>query len=176
MLTQERLKELLNYDPKTGMFTWECSVGCAKKDDSAGNTGNHGYIRIRLDGVEYLAHRLVFLYTLGYLPEHGVDHINRVKTDNFFKNLREVSQTCNMRNTGNPINNNSGIKGVTLCRKSRKWKSQIFIKYKCITLGRVEDFTEAVCLRLAAEQAEDWDGCDDSSPAFQYVQSYLNRI
>lgn len=174
MLTQKRLKEVLNYDSATGIFTWKIDISGVKKDDTAGCIGND-YIRISIDGRLYLAQRLSFLYMKGYFPEHDCDHINRRKCDNRWCNIREVSRQCNLRNTGNPSHNTSGVKGVSFSSARGKWESNIHIDGKKINLGRHGDFMEAVCHRLAAEQVEDWSGCDSSSPAFRFVQDHLNR-
>ena len=81
-LTQERLKELLHYDPETGYFTWKISPNNAVKVGSVAGTSMNNYIRIIIDHKAYLAHRLAFLYMEGYFPEHEVDHINRIRDDN----------------------------------------------------------------------------------------------
>lgn len=46
----------------------------------------------------YLAHRLAFLYMTGAFPTNQVDHINRVRNDNRFINLREVLPSDNSKN------------------------------------------------------------------------------
>ncbi len=98
-LTQDRLKELLHYCPETGVFTWIKTNGSrGKKGNIAGSINPIGYLDIGVDSKVYKAHRLAFLYVEGYFPEYGLDHINRNKSDNRWSNLRQVSQTCNMRN------------------------------------------------------------------------------
>lgn len=89
-LTQKRLKKLLYYNPDTGIFTWKINSRRSLKDAPAGNLHPSGYIRIGIDSKEYRAHRLAFLYMEGYIPENDVDHINRVRDDNRWKNLREL--------------------------------------------------------------------------------------
>jgi len=174
MLTQKRLKQLLNYDPETGKFTRKVkSVIHPNLELPVGSSTDSGYITICIKGYKGLAHRLAWLYVYGYIPENDIDHINRIKTDNRINNLREVSRQCNLRNTGNRKNNTSGVKGVSFNKKSNKWQVSIAVNNKLYYLGRFDDFIEAVCHRLAAEQCLNWNGCDSNSPAYQYVMDYL---
>lgn len=175
MLTQKRLKEVILYDADTGFLYWRKSECGVKEGDRAGYISSYGYLSIKVDQKEYHAHRLVWLYHKGYLPENSLDHIDRNKINNRIENLREVSNQCNMRNTGNWITNKSGIKGVRWNGRARKWTAVIVVAGKAIHLGYTNCILEAACLRLAAEQAEEWAGCDSSSPAFQYVKEYFEK-
>jgi len=171
-LTQNRLKELLYYNPDTGIFTWRISKPGITKGAVAGCL-NNGYINIMVDRLPYLAHRLAFLYMLGYFPENEVDHKHRNRSDNRWSKIREVSHSCNAQNIGNPCNNTSGVKGVYYLKSRCKWSAFIYINNKCKSLGNSVDFDEAVCTRLAAEQCLDWSSCDTNSPAFDYVERYI---
>jgi len=92
MITQERLKEVLNYNPETGVFMWMVAPNRRIPINSEAGVldKEKGYIAIRIDGVKYLAHRLAILYTDGYWPENTVDHGNRVRSDNRRINLTEA--------------------------------------------------------------------------------------
>ena len=104
MITQTRLKELLNYDPISGIFTWKTSRGGRKPGSIAGTKCIHkGYITIQIDGTLYRAHRLAFLYMIGRLPEDQVDHIDRCKDNNAWSNLRECTQAENQLNKYNNL-------------------------------------------------------------------------
>lgn len=173
MLTQERVKELFDYR-EDGVLVRRVTVCyCARFGDLAGSLHCDGYLQVTIDGLSSLAHRIIWLWHKGYLPEHGLDHIDRNKLNNRIENLREVGHQCNMRNTGNGKNNSSGVKGVCWDKTNGKWLVQITINRKTIKLGCFSDFTEAVAHRLAAEQAENWQGCDSSSPAYQYISAYV---
>ena len=79
-LTQDRLREVLNYDPATGLFSWKkrlsnrAGVGSPRT-----NLDTYGYVRIRIDNQLYWAARLVWLYVHGKFPTHDIDHINGVR-------------------------------------------------------------------------------------------------
>lgn len=135
-LTAERLRELLDYDPATGVFTWRknlCnSVGAG---DLAGTTHRTGYRVIQVAKRLYLAHRLAWLYMHGHWPKSLLDHINRVKTDNRIVNLREVSQSENRQNCLKLRSNTSGYKGVTKSQVKGRWQAQITVNGRGKYLG-----------------------------------------
>ena len=175
-LTQERLKKLLDYDPGTGIFTWNINRGgTAIAGSIAGHNEKRGYVMISVDNRSYRAHRLAWLYIYGYLPEYQIDHKDRDKTDTRISKLREASPQCNSRNSGNRIDNTSGIKGVYWDTINKKWKAQISVNGKVISAGRFDDFYDAVCSRLAYEQCLNWAGCDSLSPAYKYVSKNITN-
>lgn len=175
MLTQERLKHLLWYAPSSGDFFWKNppANGPANVGNRAGSENGSGYLRIRVDGKLYQSHRLAWLFCHGYFPENDLDHINRDRADNRLANLREVSRSCNLRNTGNSVSNTSGIKGVFWNKTEAKWYVSIYVGGLRRHLGCFEDITEAAAHRLCAEQCLDWQDCNSSSPAFQHMKKYL---
>ncbi len=87
-LTQERLKEVLSYNPETGIFTRNPGIRGGEKV----GTNSHGYVSIMVDGYLYQAHRLAWLYMEGYMPEQEIDHISRKRDDNRWCNLRVVNR------------------------------------------------------------------------------------
>ena len=176
MITQKELWKLLSYDAIRGVFTWRVTTGPrAQAGAVAGTIHPSGYRYIMVNGKHYNASRLAFLYIRGYFPEHNVDHINRIRNDDRWCNLRKVSHYCNNRNTGNRKTNTSGVKGVHWYKRDQRWEAYIQADDKRKCIGRFDDFTEAVAHRLAAEQCLDWSGCDSSSPAFKHIQNYLSK-
>lgn len=174
-LTQDRLKSLLHYSSDTGVFTWRVQVSARIYVGAvAGKQDASGYLVIGIDRKSYLAHRLAWLYVYGYMPENGLDHKDQVRHHNWIDNLREASQVCNLRNTGNRKDNSSGVKGVIWHRQNQKWQAQIMVNGKMKYLGTYVEYVNAVCARLAGEQCLDWSGCDCSSPAFIYIKNNVN--
>ena len=111
MLTQERLKEVLHYDPETGIFAWQVQTGRSRLDSPAGYTRRDGYRQIKVDKRVYLAHRLAWLFMMGAWPSEEVDHINCNKVDNRWTNLRPATRGQNNANS-RARRSKSGIKGV----------------------------------------------------------------
>ena len=178
MITQSRVKELFDYDALSGSLIWSK----AKKPNQieAGTVagtplGTKGYIRITVDGKSYLCHRLIYLYHHGYLPENEVDHTDQDPTNNRIENLREVSKSCNLRNSKVSARNTSGIKGVSWHKRIGKWLVRI-TNGEEIYLGYFDDFTEAVAHRLAAEQALDWSSCNRKTSANIYIDNYTHGL
>lgn len=173
-LTYERLHEVLDYNEETGIFIWKIKPAHRVDiGDTAGCKNSKGYIYISIDGKDYRANRLAWFYVYGYFPERCIDHKNRIRHNDWIDNLREVSPQCNARNSGNPKDNTSGVKGVYWNKQFKKWRAMITVNQKICCLGCHKDFSEAVCYRLAGEQCLNWSNCDSSSPAYQYVHKML---
>lgn len=154
MLTQQRLQELLAYNPVTGVFTWKPATREGWKHapgDVAGCLGQ-GYWRIRVDGVLYKRSRLAWLYMTGHWPNCEVDHRNLVKSDDRWENLRDLTGRKNSRN--NPIkkNNTSGHTGVSWDKRYQKWQAYLMLDRKKIHLGYFASKDEAVTARQVAEK------------------------
>lgn len=109
--------------------------------------GNHGYIEINIGGIKYLAHRLIMEAFSGE-SQQQVDHIDRNKTNNNFENLRYCTASENGVNKDCVDN----AKGYYLCKKSKKWKSQISIVGKVFHLGFFENEEDAHQAYLQASQ------------------------
>jgi hypothetical protein len=96
MLTAERLRELLSYNPETGEFTWRVGQRAGKVAGSI--KGRWGYILVKIDQRTYRTHRVAWLYVTGSWPVDQIDHINGVRNDNRFSNLREATHAQNSCN------------------------------------------------------------------------------
>ena len=143
-ITAERLRELLDYDPETGLFTWRVTVNNRAWAGTVADAINHaGYNYIGIEGQRYLAHRLAWLYVHGNWPSKEIDHINRVRSDNRFCNLREATRALNARNKA----------GLGYRRKGNRFAAAIRVNRKYLYLGTFDTEGQARSAYLAARSA-----------------------
>ena len=175
-LTQKKVRELFDYNEKTGILTSRIDRGKAKKGRQYRTISKNGYLELSINNTVYRVHEIVWLWWHGYWPEFMIDHIDKIRHHNWITNLREVSPQCNVRNSSISSTNTTGIKGVYLYARDNVFVAQISVKYKMIYLGRTTCLLEAACLRLAAEQAEDWPGCERAGSAYLFVKQNIPTI
>ena len=101
----------------------------------AGTPHIQGYVSINIGGKIYLAHRIAFLFMEGSEPNKLVDHINGVRNDNRFINLRHASSSQNLANSKVFSHNTSGHRGVYLRKDTNRWQAQIKRGGRNIALG-----------------------------------------
>lgn len=135
MITQAELKERVNYDPETGVFTWRKTYSSKFIGKQTGRILPEGYVEIQIAGSEYAAHRLAWLYVYGEFPRRGLDHINRIKHDNRIANLREATPAENARNVGLSARNLSGFKGISYRPSMGKYVASISVLDRDLYLG-----------------------------------------
>jgi hypothetical protein len=144
MLTQARLKELLDYDPETGTFIWKVNRGGRPlMGTQAGTINGRGYRVIRICRRRYQASHIAWLAMNGYLPKEEMDHINGDPADNRISNLRPVTRFQNQWNTGIHKNHSGTLKGAYFHKLSGKWRAQIMKHRKLHYLGLFDTPEEA---------------------------------
>ena len=140
-LTAARLRELLAYDPETGVFTWRMAVGRWGRIPAgsvAGVRSVRGAIVIGIDKKPLYAHRLAVLYVTGNWPSGDVDHRDGNPANNAWNNLRDVLHAVNTENRRRPIKNKaSGLPlGVSIDHRDGAFRADITVAGKCKSLGR----------------------------------------
>jgi len=149
-ITAERLRQLLHYDPETGIFTWLIDRTTIKAGEIAGTFDKScGYIRIRADGKKYLAHRLAWLFIYGKWPKNGIDHRDGNTQNNRWNNLRDVTQSVNMQNQRKPRGKNKFL-GVS--PNGKRWKAHIQVHGTRIHLGTHDTPEQAQTVYLEAKR------------------------
>jgi len=159
MITQSELKELLDYNPETGIFVWKTHLKQSNKyeGDSAGCLSGGGYIAIQIKGVRHYGHRLAWLYVYGKFPDKELDHINRDKADNRISNLREVTRSENMQNVGLRKDNTSGESNISYRKDRNKYRAFVTENNKYKSLGHFETIEEAKTALDNYNSEEYWD-------------------
>lgn len=147
-LTQERLKELLDYSPETGLFYWLIDRPPLRKaGDTAGALRDTGYISISVDDRACKAHQLAWLWMTGGWPPRFIDHRDTDKANNRWLNLRLATKSQNQANMRAPKNNKSGFKGVSRYRAGDRrglpWQASIGKDGKSFCLGHFETAEQA---------------------------------
>lgn len=153
-INKRLLFECLNYDPKTGFFTYKIRRGSQPAGKRAGSVHCSGYRHVGFDGCEHKEHRLAWFYVYGFLPDGDIDHINGNKADNRIDNLRIVDDKLNMLNKPWKSLNTSGFRGVSFHQTERgkpKWRVRITSKGKRISIGNFLSLSDAIAARIEAE-------------------------
>lgn len=150
-LTQERLKELFDYDQHTGIFTRKISHTGSPIGKSTWASNGHGHIRMTIDNVQYVAHRLAWLYVYGAWPIKFIDHINGIRSDNRIVNLRECDDALNQQNRHiAPSHSKTGLIGAT--PHQGRFRAQISVNKKLIRLGCFDSAEDAHAAYLKAKR------------------------
>lgn len=151
-ITAERLRELLHYDRASGDFTRLTSVAGRTAGTKSGAHHKAGYLQIQVDGRNYLAHRLVWLYVTGAWPQFHIDHIDGNRKNNSLSNLREVDLKANAQNLKRAhIDNKTGFLGVTARRG--KFSANILVDGRTKRLGVFATAEAAHAAYLQAKRA-----------------------
>jgi hypothetical protein len=144
MATTERVRKLLDYNPFTGVLTWRENCQRVKKGDVAGTNTRSGHLRVKLDGRNYLAHRLAWLHWYGTEPPPTLDHIDQQPAHNAIANLRPATKAQNGQNTK--------AAGVCFHKATKKWVAYIAHEGKHKHLGVFLTIEEATSARRNAMQ------------------------
>lgn len=167
--TQEYLKQCLDYNPDTGVFTWKkrpiehfkyehgFKVWNAKYFGSvAGRTaktrGGKNYSQIAIGKVLFYSHRLAWIYMHGSIADDmQIDHIDGNGDNNKLANLRVVDAPTNNTNKSIQSNNTSGCVGVSFLNREQKWRARINKRGKEYTIGMFANKCDAIKARKQAE-------------------------
>jgi hypothetical protein len=154
-LTAERVRELLDYNPETGEFTWKPRPGSPIFNTRfagkrAGCPDAHGYIQIMVDCCNYKAHRLAWLWVHGTLPaDKEVDHRDRNRANNRIRNLRLATRQEQVANTG--ARKPGHPKGCHWSKRDQKWMAAIYVAGRKKSLGAFCRLEDAQAARFQAE-------------------------
>lgn len=144
----EEIREYINYNPDTGVFTWRKDHSTRmKKGKIVGNVQWDGYYRVGFKGIPYYGHRVAWFLTYGVQPEHEIDHINGDRSDNRLDNLRAAKRKQNTYNTPVRKDSRTQVKGVHFRRDTGKYRAHCRVDGIVHWLGnfdKIEEAAEAV--------------------------------
>lgn len=151
--TQERLKELFEYEAKTGCLINRFNrSSLSRKGEVAGSVGDRYHV-IRIDGKLYVAHRLIWVWHNKFLPdEFEIDHIDHNTKNNRIENLRVTDRWGNLRNKSLQSNNTTGTPGIEYDSRSKRWRARCMIGGKNRHLGSFDTKAEAIAARKVGER------------------------
>lgn len=152
-LSHDHLRELLDYDPKTGIFTWKIAAGKRVSEGlRAGWNEGKGYRKIQVSGKSYREHQLAWFYVNGKWPDHEVDHKDGIRNNNRISNLREATRLENRQNLSGKSSGKSGVIGCSWHKKTKKWQAYISVGRKWHALGYFDNREDAGAAYLRAKQ------------------------
>ena len=158
ILTQARLRALLDYDPYTGDLIWKITRNqYAQRGSIAGTIdidlrNGDKRRRIMVDGTIYYASRLIWLWMTGSFPLNDIDHQDQDSLNDRWENLRDIDHGENMQNLRIYKNNKSGYPGVYWHKKNQRWAVEINVNRESIFLGCFIEKADAIKARKAAEK------------------------
>lgn len=165
------LRQLLRYEPETGKLFWKPRpmwMFSDSKRRSALHNCNHwnstfsgkramtnqiqdGRHQGTIFGRQLLASRVVWAIMNGSWPIGQIDHENRDTSDDRISNLRDLTPSQNCKNRSMRADNSSGVTGVSISNRRRKWQARINIGRKRVTIGYFDCIAAAACARAIAE-------------------------
>lgn len=179
MIAFEKAKELFVYDRETGIIKWRKRTSNRQRGNMvAGCTRSNcdgGYVYIKFEGKQYLAHRIAMLLAYGFYGDRlEVDHINHIRNDNRLSNLRFVTRADNQRNKTKRSDNTTGVMGVIYNKAMRKYAAQIKVYDVNIYLGSFSTLEEAAKARKDANIKYKFNANHGTNKIKDYVREKAN--
>jgi hypothetical protein len=164
-LTQAIVRELLDYNPDTGVLTWRrrgrrwFTSAHAWNAWNAKHAGKIAFTALTAAGYPngaifnkgYKAHRIIWLWMTGSWPHPEIDHDNHDRSDNRWCNLYRATHQDNTRNRSLRCDNAIGHVGVFKTRRGT-FCAHIGVDGRRRHLGNHPTFEAAVAARKAAER------------------------
>ena len=152
MLTHERLLQVFDYNPDTGVFKRKLKQTGVSQGAVSGSRNNEGYLVTSVDSKIYKCHRLAWFYMVGKWPEGQIDHINGQKDDNRFQNLRDVSKVQNTQNQRRAQRSNKSTGVLGTYKVGSKFAARVSHNNKKVYLGLYATIEEAQAAYVAAKR------------------------
>lgn len=148
---KSEMRRVFSYDPETGVFMRLVARG-RWRPGRADRPVSNGYRALKVNGYRLLGHRVAWVFMNGERPPKEIDHINGIRSDNRWVNLRAADRFLNMQNLrAANSNNKSGFLGVT-SEKSGRFRAAIIANGVTFKLGRFNTPEEAHAVYLAKKR------------------------
>ena len=145
-------RRLFTYDKGTGLFIRRVRSGMRGKVGLVAGKADQGYVRIRVLGRTFFAHRLAWAWHTGAEPTGEIDHINGDRSDNRIGNLRDVDRPTNRQNQRRAHTNNAlGVQGVHQ-KPSGRYEARLRVDGKPIQIGTFTSPEDAYAAYVAAKR------------------------
>jgi hypothetical protein len=93
----------IHYDPETGDLRWKRAQNSRSVvGNPCGSINLRGYVALKFRGTRYQAHRVAYFIMTGEQPGE-IDHVDRNRANNAWRNLRSVPHAVNMLNRDAPL-------------------------------------------------------------------------
>lgn len=151
--SQERARELFDYDPNSGVLSWRIDRHGPKAGDEAG-TDHRGYRRVSVDRSLVLSHLVIWVWWYGSEPKATIDHKDGDPSNNRIRNLRERNMSGQAQNRKLASNNTSGFTGVSRAKhnNTNPWTAHIKLNGRKKFLGGFKSAEEAAAAYAAAKK------------------------
>jgi len=151
----ERIRELFQYDPATGVVTNKVRRAKAAAGTVAGGPRGDGYWTLSIDGkTGVLMHRVIWALVTGAWPDGHLDHADLNRSNNRWVNLRLATPAQNMANRKAHADNVSGLKGVHFMAPGQ-WRARIYRNGKNHHLGVFRNPQDAASAYAVAAKSHD---------------------
>jgi hypothetical protein len=142
-ITPELVRADVAYDPVTGDMTWIARRVGVPHGEVCGALTKHGYLVLRLRGVEFPVHRLAWMHHYGAAPSGLIRHLNGNKADNRIANLAIATASTCRALAAPQRNNRHGVKGAFWNKKDQRWIVRVQRDGKRVTVGSFKSLPEA---------------------------------
>lgn len=142
-ISVDEVKRLFSYDPQTGVVSRLVSRGGATLGPVGLDQKEGEYPKVTICGHCFRLHQIAWVLMTGEWADGAIDHKNRDRSDNRWRNLRLATPAQNLLNTSAHARSQTGLKGVSWHKASGKWRVQVNHGGRVVFTGLAQDLEVA---------------------------------